>query len=320
MQISEKPILCVSKCLGFEGCRYNGSLVKDETVDNLKEFVTFITVCPECAIGLPIPRESLRLVEKEEQIHICELKTNTDYTDQMLNFSVGFAKSLGEVDGFILKSRSPSCGIKDVKIYNSNEKGASFKKGKGIFAGIIYDTYPGYPIEDEGRLSNYKLRESFLTKIFLFAQFRMVKKENSIEHLLDFHTKNKMLINSFNAKETKEMGRILANHEHRTTETLCKEYTIHLKAALQKNPRYTSNINILQHCLGYFTKYISSVERQFILDSIEKYRIGQLPLSTPLNIVKSYVIRFDIEYLKSQSFFEPYPEELVVVRDSGKGI
>jgi uncharacterized protein YbgA (DUF1722 family)/uncharacterized protein YbbK (DUF523 family) len=320
MQIIEKPILCVSRCLGFESCRYNGGIVKDETISSLKDFANFITVCPECDIGLSTPRESLRLIEKADRSHIFQSKNNSDYTDEMINFSEEFIGKLSEVDGFILKSRSPSCGIKDVKIYSSNEKGASSKKGKGIFAEIVFNRYFGYPIEDEGRLSNYKLRENFFTKIYIFAQFRSVKKRCSIEELLSFHSINKMLFNSFSIKETKEMGRIIANHEHKHIEDLLKEYEVHLKSALQKSARYTSNINILQHCLGYFTKYINSEERQFILESIEKYRSGKLPLSTPLNIIRSYVIRFDIEYLKSQSFFQPYPEELLEVRDSGKGV
>ena len=320
MQIIEKPILCVSRCLGFESCRYNGGIVRDETINSLKDFVTFKTPCPECDIGLPVPRDSLKLIEQEGAAHIVQTKTNRDYSKDMLNFSDIFLEKLGTVDGFILKSRSPSCGIKDVKIYSSAEKGASSKKGKGIFAEVVYNKYYGYPIEDEGRLSNYKIRESFFTKIFLFSKFRWVKTTSSLEELLKFHSSNKMLFNSFNIKETKEMGRVLANHEHKTFKDLHKDYEIHFKYALLKNPRYTSNINILQHCLGYFTKYINSAERQFILDSIEKYRLGQLPLSTPLNVIKSYVIRFDIEYLKAQTFFQPYPEELLEVRDSGKTI
>lgn len=320
MQINEKPILCVSRCLGFESCRYNGGIIRDETIDSLKNFVTFITVCPECDIGLSTPRESLRLVEKENSTHIVQSDINYDFTNKMNDFSNTFLEQLDEVDGFILKSRSPSCGIKDVKIYSSIEKGASSKKGKGLFAEATYNKYIGYPIEDEGRLTNYKLRESFFTKIFLFSQFRHIKKTDSIEELLNFHSINKMLFNSFNIKETKEMGKLIANHEHKKIDQILDEYEIHFKLALQRAPRYTSNINILQHCLGYFTKYITTSEREFILDSIEKYRIGQLPLSSPLNIIKSYIIRFDIEYLKSQRFFRPYPDELLEVRDSGKGL
>ena len=320
MQTIEKPILCVSRCLGFENCRYNGGIVRDETINSLKEFVTFVTPCPECDIGLSTPRESLRLIEQDGLPHLVQSKTERDYTKEMIDYSGAFINNLKFVDGFILKSRSPSCGIKDVKIYSSAAKGASSKKGKGIFAEVIYDKYCGYPIEDEGRLSNYKLRESFFTKIFLFSKFRWVKGTASLEELLKFHSSNKMLFNSFNIKETKEMGRVLANHEHNNIETLLKDYEIHFKNVLLKSPRYTSNINIMQHCLGYFTKHINAAERQFILESIEKYRLGQLPLSTPLNVIKSYIIRFDIEYLKSQTFFQPYPEELLEVRDSGKGI
>ncbi|MDP4088759.1 MAG: DUF523 and DUF1722 domain-containing protein [Bacillota bacterium] len=318
MIINESPVLCVSRCLGFENCRFNGGMVRDNTIESLRNHVEFITVCPECDIGLPTPREALRIIEKAGSHFLVESKSLYDYTDQLTCFSKEFTDNLGEVDAFIFKSRSPSCGIKDVKIYSNSGGGGPSKKGKGIFAEILSEKFPGYPMEDEGRLSNFNIREAFLTKLFILSEFRFIKREFSMDALLNFHTRNKMLLNSFSIKESREMGRILANHQHYQPGELYRLYEYHLRLALSRSARYTTNINILQHAFGYFSKDISTAEKQFILDSIEKYRKGQLPLSTPLNIVKAYIIRFDIGYLKSQSFFEPYPAELVEMRDSGK--
>ena len=71
--------------------------------------------------------------------------------------------------------------------------------------------------------------------------------------------------------------------------------------------------------MGYFSKEISSNEKAFILDSMEKYRAGRVPLSVPLNVLRSLIVRFEQDYLMQQTFFEPYPEELVEITDSGKG-
>lgn len=318
MENFERPVVCISKCLGFESCRYNGTVISDALVEKMKDYTTFITVCPEKEIGLGTPREALRIVKENDELRIIESKGGTDYTKEFSNFSSNFIHSLNGIDGFILKSRSPSCGIKDVKIYSSAARGASSEKGNGLFGGSIVANFPGIPIEDEGRLSNFKIRENFLTKLFLLTRFKRVKESCSIEKLAKFHNMNKLLLMTFNQKELKELGRITANHENKSPETLIDEYELHLLHAISKSARYTSNINALQHAIGHFSKYISEAERSFLLTSIEKYRSGHIPFSAPLYLVKSYAVRFNLTYLLNQSFFEPYPEALIEMRDSGK--
>jgi uncharacterized protein YbbK (DUF523 family) len=94
----------------------------------------------------------------------------------MNNFSEKFLSSLKEVDGFILKFRSPSYGIKDVRIYAKSEKSPATGKGPGFFGGWVLKHFPGLAIEDEGRLRSLKIREHFLTKLFTLARFRAVRR------------------------------------------------------------------------------------------------------------------------------------------------
>lgn len=315
----EKPRICVSRCLGFEACRYNGQIDSQEFIKKLNDMVEIITVCPEVQIGLPIPRESLRIVKEDEELHLIQPKTESDFTKDMVEFSSEFIGNLGDIDGFILKSRSPSCGIKDVKVYNGREKGASCEKGVGFFAKAAMDSFPNYPIEDEGRLTNYKIREHFLTKIYTNACFRKLKERESMGELVKFHSKNKMLLMAYNQKELKELGKIVANHEKKNIEDVLEDYESHLRMAFVKNARCTSNINVLNKSTALFSKYITIEEKEFIKDALEKYREGKLPLSTCVYMVKSYAIRFGITEMLEQSFFKPYPEELIELRDSGKG-
>jgi uncharacterized protein YbgA (DUF1722 family)/uncharacterized protein YbbK (DUF523 family) len=314
-----KPIIVVSKCLGFANCRYNGAIINDDFVEKLKNFVEFKTVCAEVEIGLGTPREPVRVVKTNGNLKLIQPKTGIEFTDTMKDFSNSFIDSIGEADGFILKSRSPSCGIKDVKIYPSAESNMVMEKGSGFFGGAVLEKFPYLPVEDEGRLTNFRIREHFLTSIYTFACFRKVKSSDSMKALVQFHSENKLQLMAYNQKEMRILGKITANTDKKEAKDAIKDYEQHLFKAFYQAPRYVSNINVLMHGLGYFSDSLSHEEKAFFLDSLEKYREGKVPLSVPLNILQSFIVRFKEDYLMKQTFFEPYPEGLVEITDSGKG-
>lgn len=313
-----KPIIVASKCLGFHPCRYNGGMQNDEFIRKLNKYVDFITVCPEVEIGLTTPRDPIRIVQSKEKVSLIQPKTGLDVSKVMYEFSTEFLTSLGEVDGFILKSRSPSCGIKDVKIYPSSEKGGGSSKGKGFFAAAAQEKFPHIAIEDEGRLRDFKIREHFLTKIFILSELRDLRTRMSISELIDFHSKNKLLFMAYSQKHLKLLGSILGNNERRPEKEVYSLYMDAINGLLARAPRYTSNINVLMKAMGYFSDKLTHNEKMFILDTIEKYRMGNVPFSVPLYVIKSHVVRFNEEKLLNQSFFMPYPEDLIEMRDSGK--
>jgi uncharacterized protein YbbK (DUF523 family) len=169
MREFSKPIIVVSKCLGFDHCRYNGLIINDDFVEKLKAYVEFKPVCPEVEIGLGIPREPIRVVDIGGDIRLIQPDTGRDLTETMQDFANSFLDSVGTVDGFILKSRSPSCGIKDVKIYSGTKNDSMvLEKSGGFFGKAVIEKFPYLAIEDEGRLKNFRIREHFLTKLYHF--------------------------------------------------------------------------------------------------------------------------------------------------------
>jgi uncharacterized protein YbbK (DUF523 family) len=180
MREFSKPILIVSKCLGFAHCRYDGLIVNDDFVDKLKGYVEFKPICAEVEIGLGIPRDPVRIVNINGKNRLIQPSTGRDLTDDMQNFTNSFLDSVGEVDGFILKSRSPSCGLKDVKIYSDKGDNVVIEKGSGFFGGAVLQKFPYLAVEDEARLSNFRIREHFLTQIYTFANFRRITAVNTI--------------------------------------------------------------------------------------------------------------------------------------------
>ena len=310
-----KPRIVVSKCIGFDNCRYNGQMISSDFVEQLKSFVEFIPVCPEFEMGLGVPRDPIRIISYEGDLKLFQPSTEKDFTSNMIEFSNSFLDKLPEIDGFILKSKSPSCGIKDVKIYTVKGQQPKEPKGSGFFGQAVLEKYSNLAIEDENRLTNSRIKQHFLTKIYALRGFNEVKKSKSIRKLIEFQTYNKLLFGAYNQKETKELGRVVANLENLPIEKVLLNYETHLSKLLLKPPTCSPNINILFHGFGYISHNLNKKEKDFFFDAIEKYRNGQVSLSVPTNILKSWILRFDEKYLENQSFFNPYPDELLSVED-----
>lgn len=313
------PVVVTSKCFEFDACRYNGVMIPNNFVQKLEPFVKFIPVCPEVEIGLGVPRDIIRVVEKEGKKLLIQPATGKELSKSMYKFAEGFLNSLDTVDGFILKSRSPSCGIKDAKAYPNADNPVPVSKGSGLFAEKVLEKYPGAAIEDEGRLMNFTIRENFLIKLFTMARFRDVKKKNTAKALIDFQSDNKYTFMSYNQREMRALGKIAANQNKLPIEKVISDYEEHLQVALSNNPRRTTHINTLMHGLGYFSKNLTSKEKSYFLELLDNYRNAKIPLSAVLTVLESWIIKYDVEYLARQTFFAPYPTELVEISDSGKG-
>ena len=314
-----KPKVVISKCLTFDKCRYNGAVIPDRFVDNLKPHVEFITICPEVEIGLGTPREPIRIVQIDGKNTLYQPATEKFFTEEMITFTDRFLKSLEDVDGFILKNRSPSCGPADVKIYQGLNKSAMTSRGAGFFGGAVKEKFPMTAIEDEGRLKNFQIREHFMIKLFTLTRFRQIKSQRRMKDLVEFHSQHKLLLLAHNQLHYRNCGRIVANHEKLKPDQVFNNYEAELAQILRKIPRFTAIINTLQHAFGWISDGLSAEEKKFFLNSIEEYRDERIPLSAVVRLIHSSAIRFNNSYLQSQVFLNPYPTELVEITDSGKG-
>jgi uncharacterized protein YbgA (DUF1722 family)/uncharacterized protein YbbK (DUF523 family) len=322
-RIFEKPTILLSKCIEHEPCRYDKTMIKSEVIRRLMPYVKYITVCPESDIGLPIPRQALRIIVAGEDSKLVFSKSGEDITDKMKEFSHEFLKSISsqEIHGAILKSRSPSCGIKDVKIYKSCGKSCALsQKTSGLFAESFIEKHPDIPIEDEGRLTNYNIREHFFTRIFTLADYKSIKDRKSINELIKFQSKNKYLLMAHSPGNLKTLGKLTANNSDLDISEIFDTYECYLNKALANRPSPMRNVNMLLHLFGYFSKDITKDEKVFFLDNLESYADKKVPFSVPLAIIHAWVIRFENEYLLNQTIFEAFPSELIEVTDSGKGL
>jgi len=320
MKTFPRPNVVLSNCLELSACRYNGQLVHDDFVKKLSQHANYIPVCPEVAIGLGVPRFPIRMVSQGKDVRLIQPATKSDLTEKMREFSTNFLSHLNDVDGFILKFRSPTCGLKDVRIYPKAEKSAAVGKAAGFFGGKVLEMFPGVAIEDEGRLRSLKIREHFLSKLFTHARFREVMKSGKIADLTGFHADCKFLLMAYSQKELKTLGNIAANRARQEIKGALTDYETHLHDAMATPSKRSSNINVFTHIFGYFSKQLSSKEKQFFLETVQLYREGRVPFTSALGLLKGWAIRFQDEYLMRQAFFNPFPVDLVEWTDAGRPI
>lgn len=288
-------------------------MISSDEVARMKPFIKFIPVCPEVEIGLGIPRSAIRIVRTGDGDRLIQPSTGDDVTDSMNRFSRSFLDNLPLVDGFILKNKSPTSGIGNVNIYPSVAKSAPLEKGPGFFGGMILERYPFYPVEDEGRIKNQRIRDHFLTRIFLLADFRNVKEKGTLFSLTRFHAENKLLLMAYNQSGLQELGKIAANSKNQTSHECIDQYFSVLLQSTRLPVRYTSQINVLLHSIGYLSEGLSTEEKAFFLSQVEGYRRGNLPLSSLRIVLQAWLLRDGPDALRDQTWFAPYPDDLMIL-------
>lgn len=313
-----RPRVVVSRCLGFAACRYNAQVVKDDFVAQLATHVDFIEVCPEEEIGLGTPREPIRLVRGADGgTALVQPATGRELTVLMRDFSQLFLDRIDQVDGFILKNRSPSCGTAGVKVYGAATGAPPVGKGPGLFAEAVLERFGGTAVEDEGRLRNRAIREHFLTKLHALARLRELAAAPSAGALVDFHGSYKYVLMTCSQQRLRTLGRIVAGAGRGRAAAAVEEYRAEFARALARPPRLAAHVNTLMHILGYFSDGLSAAEKALFLDLLQDYRAGRTPLSAALALLRAWTVRFDVPYLAGQAYFEPYPRALASLADSG---
>ena len=223
------------------------------------------------------------------------------------------------MDGFILKSRSPSCGTGNVKVFDAMDSKAAVRRAPGIFAASVLNRYGHLAVEDEGRLRNHRIREHFLTKLFALARLREVGASGKMARLVRFHAMYKLLLLAYDERALRSLGWTVANPARAPFETVFAEYRDGFARALAETPRYKSVINVFQHVYGFFRKQLNRSEREHFAQQLERYREGQVPAVAITMVLQSWAVRFGTVYILDQALFAPFPRELASPADSGKG-
>ncbi len=308
---SEKIQLGISSCLLGEKVRFDGGHKKDGfIVNHLAPFCEFQGFCPEMAIGLGVPRETIRLVMNEdEEIRVVGTKNpDLDVTDKLHRSASEQQGWVQDLQGYIFKKDSPSCGMERVKFYKNNHP--MRKGGVGQFAAVIMQNNPLLPIEEEGRLNDYPLRENFFQRVYIYREWQMLSQNLTPRGLVEFHSRIKYVLMSRSQTLYRELGRVIANIPKKGLREFAENYMAQVMQGLKKVSTRKNHVNVLQHIQGYLKKHIESDDKFELNALIDEYRRHKIPLIVPLTLLRHHFRKNPDDYIANSWYLNLYPDEM----------
>ena len=305
--------LGVSACLIGAKVRFDGGHKRNRfLIEELGSHFEFVPFCPEVAIGMGTPRPSIRLVgDVEAPRALGSRDDGLDVTDALQAYSANRARRLEGLSGFIFKKDSPSCGMERVKVYS--DKGMPQREGVGIFARAVQQANPLLPVEEEGRLNDSTLRENFVSRVFVYARWQALRQQGLTKKgLLDFHTRHKLLLMAHSPVAYRELGRLLARLDNASLDGLADRYIERIMQVLKTPANRKRHVNVLQHVLGYLRKHVDAVNRADLVDVIDDYRLGMVPLVVPVTLLQHHFRSNPHPWISRQVYMNPHPRELLL--------
>jgi uncharacterized protein YbgA (DUF1722 family)/uncharacterized protein YbbK (DUF523 family) len=283
-------------------------------VEILSPHVCWVRVCPEVEVGMGTPRETLRLERRDDgAIRMVTTRTDVDHTDAMSSWARRRLTELEreQLSGYVLKKDSPSCGMERVKVFGAS--GMAQRTGRGIFADALLRRFPDLPVEEEGRLSDPRLRENFIERVFAYQRLRRFFAQRwTIGGLVKFHTSHKMSLLSHSTAGYQELGRLVASAAGMPRTGLRAAYESRFMRTLTLVATPRRHTNVLMHMAGHLKQQLDGLSRQELAATIDEYRRGLVPLVVPMTLLRHHARVHDVGYLLGQVYLEPHPRELML--------
>lgn len=313
---SEQKIkLGISSCLLGEQVRFDSGHKKNAYITGvLSDYFDFAPFCPEVAIGLGIPRETIRLVNIDDEVRCVGSKTpELDVTERMTEVAQEQKRWHRDLSGYLLKKDSPSCGMERVKVYS---KGSPSKDGVGIYAKRLMENFPNLPVEEEGRMEDAHLRENFIQRVYIYSRWQSLCREGlSLSRLQAFHAQHKYIFMSHNQLQAKELGALLAATAAIDVNALAGQYLNRMMTLLKVIATRKNHVNTLQHIQGYLKNHLGADDKAEMKTIIENYSKALLPLIVPITLLRHHFRKHPNDYITQSSYMSPHPGELMLLNN-----
>lgn len=309
----EKILLGISSCLIGEKVRFDGGHKQNRYVlDTLGKYFSYRPFCPEMAIGLGVPRETIRLVEIDGQRHaIGNKNAELNVTDALIQSARDQQSWHRQIFGYIVKKDSPSCGMERVRVYHGDQ---AKREGVGLYTETLMRNFPTLPVEEEGRLGDPVLREGFVKRVFVYKRWHdMVAAGLDWAALTDFHARHKLILYSHNQDLGRKLGRELSAAHRQTVEDYAPRYLTQMMEILKIYAKRSNHVNVLEHIRGYLKRDLDKSDKQELSESIENYRLGLLPLIVPITLLRHHFRKIPNEYIERSYYMQPHPDELMLL-------
>jgi uncharacterized protein YbgA (DUF1722 family)/uncharacterized protein YbbK (DUF523 family) len=308
-----RPKVGISSCLLGEPVRFNGGHSRDRFLTQvLGRYVDWVAICPEVEIGLGAPREALRLTARGRLIG----RSGRDHTDAVTALAERRHGDLAGLDGYVFKSRSPSCGLYRVRVYAGDAPARG--NGRGAFASRLLDACPLLPVEEEGRLNDQLLRETFIEQVFARQRLgRLLGGRWRARDLVDFHARHKLQLLAHDPVRCVRAGRLVATARAYPADAVAGRYTTLFAEAMARRVTRGRHSNALQHAFGLVSSGLDDTRRHDMLARIDAYRRGEVPLSVPVSLIRHHAAGCGMAYLQDQTYLDPFPAALGLRNHAG---
>jgi uncharacterized protein YbgA (DUF1722 family) len=242
-------------------------------------------------------------------------KTDQDLSQEMEDFAADRVEALKEerLAGFVLKAKSPSCGMSRVKRYHDERP--PDRSGVGLFASALAERIPALPLEEEGRLHDPRIRENFVTRIFAYGRWLELESRGiTTRRLMHFHQRHKLQLMARSAAGTKRLGNLLGTAAKDVcVQTLAERYLTLFTTVMRRIPSVPGHTNVLQHVQGYVSKHITDDDRGHLTGLIGSYRQGLVPLIVPITMLNHHVRHVGVPYMDDQLYLSPHPNQMMLL-------
>jgi len=313
---SGRPRVGVSSCLLGQEVRFNGGHKRYRFLtDDLDRYVDWVPYCPEMEIGLGTPREAIRLTAGGRLVN---RGGTADHTAAMAALPLP-----ADLDGYVFKAKSPSCGIRAIPRYRDGAQPAGAQPagaqpagaqpaghaGRGLYASRVLSAFPLLAAEDEGRLNDPGLREAFVERIFAAARLRsFLAGPWSAGDLVAFHARHKLQMLAHDPARYRSAGRVVAAAGTAPREQTVSVYRDLFLAAMAVTATRGRHANALQHAYSRIGRELDRPRRHDLVARIEAYRRGEEPLSVPIALLAHYAL--GLPWLAEQTYLKPFPPDL----------
>jgi uncharacterized protein YbgA (DUF1722 family)/uncharacterized protein YbbK (DUF523 family) len=308
-QPEERIRIGISSCLLGEAVRYDGGHKRDRYLaDVLSRYFEFVSYCPEVAIGLGVPRPPIRLMAGREGPRALRSTDGRDVTDDLHAYGTAIGRAAAGLSGYLLKSRSPSCGPGRVGVFDA--AGREVGQSPGIFARALAAAVPLLPIEDEGRLSDPDLRDNFIERVCAYQRWQRTMADGlTPAALVRFHTEHEFLLMAHGPAGARRLGRLAAQAGAAALPGLAADYLAALMAQLARPARRGDQANVLMHLAGFLEDRIDRGDRAELGAAIDGYRRGATPIIVPITLLRHHLRGNSDDHLAAQVCLDRAPGE-----------
>ena len=306
----------VSACLAGRKVRFDGTdRINHYVTDTLARYFSVIPLCPEFEAGMGVPRETTNLVGSPESPRMVGNDSGEDKTARMERFIAKRVRHprVRTLSGFVLKSKSPSCGKDSVKVFTGSDK--EYEYGRGLFASAMIKRYPLMPIEEDRDLIDDEKRTVFIESVFGYYRLRRLFDDGfSPDAVRKFHRDHRLILFSHSVSNYRQLSKLVEKISLHSAEDFQMKYGHLYMETLRKKTTVEKNSKTLDKICGYLRPNLDNDERQKLRLYINEYSNQRLPLASLLETFKDLLNKNALPDIASQQYLNPHPIE-VLLRD-----